>query len=384
MSRTILKLLVLVACLAALPSTAQAQADRQPFTIVVVPDTQVYVQTQAGTVFFQDQFDWVVDQRSTRNIVFVTHEGDVAQEPASVTEWNRIEQVFSTLDADDVPYGISPGNHDIASDGSAPEYDQRFGTARYVDQPWFGGNHAAEGNRSSYQLISEGGHELLFLHLRHLQPQYGDVGAVLAWADDVLRSHPDHLVFVTTHEFTDGDGEVLFPALQALIESHCNVAAVFSGHRVNGAAAGTFDDGCDRAVHHVLTNYQTFQDGGQGFLRTVQVDPLTLTAEFRVYSPTLDTSRTGPAEAFDVQLAPLIPVPGDVTCDRIVDVGDALAIAQFSVETRASAASCPLADPATQLNTAVADIDNDGSIDVGDAVLIAQCSVGLANVFCPA
>jgi len=361
---------------------AQSQQD-ETFTIAVIPDTQIYVQSDAGSQYFRDQVEWIAHEQEPRNIVFATHVGDVAQNPSSVTEFDRIESIFAVLDQAEIPYGIAPGNHDINPDGSAPEYDARFGTARYEDRSWFAGNHGAEGNRSSFQTLSVEGHDLLFLHVRHLQPEYGDVDAVLAWAAQVLQDHPDHLVFVTTHEFTEGDGSVRKPALQAVVQDSCNVVAMFSGHRLAGAAAGSFIDACGRTVHHVLTNYQGFANGGNGYLRTVEIDRLTLDAEFQVYSPSLDVNRTGPAEQFTAPLAPLELVAGDASCNRQLTVADALFVAQYAVGLRTGRVTCPLPDPMTNANIASADVNNNGVISVADALFIAQCSVGLPNVACP-
>lgn len=382
--RLVVALLAVTAMGALLPPTAAtAQVSGQPITIAVIPDTQIYVQSDAGTEFFRDQFEWIVDEQAAQNIVFVTHEGDVAQDPSSPVEWDRIESVFALLDDAAMPYGIAPGNHDINPDGSAPEYDARFGVTRFAGLPWFGNNHQPEGNRSSYQQLAVEGHKLLFLHLRHLQPQYGDVPAVLDWAGQVLADHPDHLVFVTTHEFTSGDGSVLVPALADVVEDSCNVVAVFSGHRGGEAARGTLNDACGRTVHHMLTNYQFIANGGQGFLRMVAIDPLTLQADFTVYSPTLDEFRTGADEEFTVPLAPLVPVPGDVSCDRALNIFDAVMVAQFVASLRTISTGCPLVDPQTELNGAAADTTGDGIVNVLDAVVIAQCVADLSNQLCP-
>jgi hypothetical protein len=81
---------------------------------------------------------------------------------------------------------------------------------------------------------------------------------------------------------------------------------------------------------------------------------------------------------------PLTPphTMGDVSCDSIIEVGDALMIAQSSVGLRTLSATCPLANPLTQIGPG-GDVDDDGFIDVGDALLVARCTVGLVNSFCP-
>ena len=82
--------------------------------------------------------------------------------------------------------------------------------------------------------------------------------------------------------------------------------------------------------------------------------------------------------------SPLTPgyTLGDVSCDSVADLGDALLVAQFSVGLRTESATCPLADPLTQIGPG-GDVNDDGVIDVGDALMIAQCTVGLFNTFCP-
>lgn len=379
--RTAVVLILVVALLSFIPSSAaQGPATQR---IVVVPDTQIYALSESGAAIVQAQYQWIADQAAASNTVFVTAVGDIVQNPNSITEWDRLEPGFVSLEDANLPYGIAPGNHDLVNGGGNVVFDDRFGTDRFAGAPWFGGSHAAEGNRSSYQYVSVPGHQVLFVHIRHLVATYGAIEPVLAWFDEVLTNHPDHLVFVTTHEFTDGNGSVRIPVLQDAVAEHCNVVAVFSGHRPGEAARGTFDDDCGRTVHHVLTNYQFIDNGGDGFLRTIDIDPLTLAADFAVYSPTLGQSRAGVDEAFTADLAKLIPVEGDVNCDRKTDIVDALVIAQYSVANRSNHGTCPLAVGATQLDATSGDRNGDDQVNIVDALLIAQCDVGIANVSCP-
>jgi len=70
-------------------------------------------------------------------------------------------------------------------------------------------------------------------------------------------------------------------------------------------------------------------------------------------------------------------VNGDVNCTGTRTVSDALFIAQFVVGNRDAATSCPLVDPATELNITWADVNLDGRISTLDALRVAQCTVGL-------
>lgn len=74
---------------------------------------------------------------------------------------------------------------------------------------------------------------------------------------------------------------------------------------------------------------------------------------------------------------------GDVSCDGVVNVIDALLIMQYDVQIRSASGTCPLEDYATRLNTSIGDVNADQLIDVVDALLIMQCVVQIANAFCP-
>lgn len=74
--------------------------------------------------------------------------------------------------------------------------------------------------------------------------------------------------------------------------------------------------------------------------------------------------------------------PGDVNCDGMVSVLDALSILQFTLAQRSDAGACPLADPESQLNALVGDVSADGTADIEDALWILQCVVGDSNPFC--
>jgi len=73
---------------------------------------------------------------------------------------------------------------------------------------------------------------------------------------------------------------------------------------------------------------------------------------------------------------------GDVNCDNVVNVIDALFIVQYDVGARTAMNSCSLANPATEMNFARADFNTDGSVDVIDALFVSQCDASINNDFC--
>lgn len=74
--------------LAAIPET--------DFSMIVLPDTQNYSTSYPATFSSQTQF--VVDNKDTLNIAFVTHEGDIVNTANSTTEWNNADTAMDILD----------------------------------------------------------------------------------------------------------------------------------------------------------------------------------------------------------------------------------------------------------------------------------------------
>jgi hypothetical protein len=94
---------------------------------------------------------------------------------------------------------------------------------------------------------------------------------------------------------------------------------------------------------------------------------------------------------FDQNLAPLRAAAtlgegsGDPNCDLVVNVVDALLIAQYSVGTRFDSGPCLFGQGGgqTQIDAAAADINRDAVANVIDALIVARCSVGIVSQWCP-
>ena len=78
------------------------------------------------------------------------------------------------------------------------------------------------------------------------------------------------------------------------------------------------------------------------------------------------------------------PTIGDVNCDELVDIVDALFIAQYAVDNRDAVNDCATFDPTLNISIEHGDVDGDGAIGVIDALIVAQCAVGIPAQLCPA
>ena len=170
-----------VAAVAVVVSAAAARA-AEPFEIVVLTDTE-YVVDHNNTAWwpiFPAQTQWIVDNRTQENIVFVSHVGDAPHHPTIYPdEWDRVTDAMYRLDGL-VPYAISPGNHDLED---KPGFAQRFGPAHLGGFDWFGG--ATADGLNSWQTFSAGGYEFL-----HIALAKGPSASTLTWARNVIAAKP--------------------------------------------------------------------------------------------------------------------------------------------------------------------------------------------------
>jgi len=76
---------------------------------------------------------------------------------------------------------------------------------------------------------------------------------------------------------------------------------------------------------------------------------------------------------------PLVAPNGDVTCDGVVDGADVVAILGYGVGRRVDTGTCPLANPASELNATAGDVDQDGVTGLLDALQVARIAAAGAN-----
>lgn len=267
----------------------------EDFTVVVLPDTQIY--SQSFPQIFEAQTRWIADNVGTENIVFVSHLGDIVQHPSSVVEWMRADQAMSILDGV-VPYGLLPGNNDQPS----VLYNETFPWFRFIGEPWYGGSYR-EKNDCSYQLFSGGpGLDFIIVHL-----EFCPSLDVLTWATEVLQDHPDRIGIVSTHGFIQPDGRRLADACgsteyiwDGLIANSPNVRIVLNGHTPGEGRRSDSVNG--RIVHQMVSDYQADALGGAGWLRLLRFKPSENRLSVETYSPWRNEFRTGPQSTFSLPL----------------------------------------------------------------------------------
>lgn len=260
----------------------------EPFSIILLPDTQNYAEKATYDVYAH-QTQWIVDNEQSRNIKFVIHLGDITQHDLAV-EWSVADYAHSLLDNAGIPYSMASGNHDLypSADVHAREsyFSQYFGPQRFSNKPWYGGSFDSSGE-NNYMFFNAAGLNFMVLSVEFLPRK-----DVVTWANALISAHPNHRVIIVTHchqdytgEYTTGwadgyniagrEGEDLW---QELIQRHSNVFMSVSGH-IQGVSYRLRTGLNGNDVHEILSDFQSepvLGNGtalGNGWLRELTFDP---------------------------------------------------------------------------------------------------------------
>ena len=291
------------------------------FTLVILPDTQYYSeQPDDEDNPYYHQAEWIVDNRENYDIRFVLHMGDLTNDD-ELAEWNVVHKAHAILDEAEIPYCVTPGNHDYP-DGSGPgfkrdttNYNTYFGPWRFTGEPWYGG-HMGDTNDNNYVLFEAGGMGFMVVNL-----EFAPTKDALCWADNLIMANGDRRVIIVTHcylthgaEYCEGCGtdydiagsgaHILW---EELVARHSNIFLVLSGH-INDSEYITHTGNNGNTVHEILTDYQYEEpcsvepcDGhcygadrlGNGWLRLFEFYP----SENRIYVNTV-SAEEGMGEYF--------------------------------------------------------------------------------------
>jgi len=284
-------------------------------TLVLLPDTQMY--SEQYPEIFRAQTQWIA--RHADSITFVLHQGDITNRNTE-EQWEVAAGAMRLLDGK-VPYTVCMGNHDIGTNGSTDtrntdNFNAWFPYERYRKLPAFGGAFEEGKMDNTWYTFTGGGLKWLVLSL-----EFGPRNKVLDWAAGIIAAHPKHKVIINTHAYmysdetrmspdrghhwlpqsygvgkdTGGDavnnGEEMW---DKLVSRYPNILFVFSGHVLNDGVGTLVSKGVHgNSVYQMLANYQSgvegSENGGNGFLRIIEIHPKKHTISVKTYSPYLDS-----------------------------------------------------------------------------------------------
>ncbi len=284
--------------------------DSPIFTIIPLPDTQFYTQQANGgnNSIFKAQTNWIVNNKSARNIKYLIQLGDCVQNGdnnGNPVEWQRADTSMSILEnpvttqlAHGLAYGICVGNHDQGAtgdgsgrNGSSTFYNQYFGKTRFAGRPYYGGSSDPVKNNNHFQFFSASG--MNFISISFEYDTNMDT-LVLRWADSLLKAYPTHRGIVNSHWIINSDASfgAQGQAIYNRLKNNANLHFMLCGHiNPNGEARRT-DVFNSNTVHTLLSDYQDRTNGGNGWLRIMEFRPSEDKVYVYTYSPTLNQFET--------------------------------------------------------------------------------------------
>lgn len=317
-------------------SKSVTASNAEKFTLVVLPDTQSEM-TNTPQVRWPAMVKWIVDNKASRNIKFVAQVGDLVNwDTPNHFMWVNADAGFDQLDAAGIPYAIALGNHDTAAvggknpdgtpcycSGSAAPGDAHenlrntttFNTFFPVSRfPTCRGRYAASKMDNAYHTFSAGGLNWLVVSTE-LDPRQG----ALDWVKGVVQAHPNHNVIYVTHNYlaqaADGANTAvrsggcgygdLSPAQvwTQLLSQYSNVKLVLAGHLTEQGRREDLGVHGNR-VYQMLTDWQNL---GQGWMRTIEIDPVAKSVTAKTFSPYLNQSKTDSNNEFTLQNVAFVP-----------------------------------------------------------------------------
>src|SRR5438067_1847110 len=297
--------------------SAAAHAQTSDFTVIALPDTQFYSQDHPS--IFNSQTKWIAAHKSDMNIQLVLGLGDIVNDGSSSSQFQTADAAVKVLDNGQVPYLLAIGNHDY--DSNAPKYRKTshfntyFGPARYANKIYYRGNLNGS-NENFYGIVTLGGQQFVVVMLEFIPRQ-----SALDWAASLLNANLDKPAIIVTHGYmygdntrlnkcdnadaqqyslvNDNDGDETWNKLAGRFE---NVSLVLSGHVTAGGGSGRRADlGINNnLVNQILSDYQAWTNGGNGYLRIMKFRPSLNRIEVQTYSPYLNKYLTDSKNNFNV------------------------------------------------------------------------------------
>ncbi len=274
-------------------------AAANPFSLIVLPDAQYY--TSGGgerPAIFTAQTQWCVDNKTIRNIKYVSQVGDITDDN-SISSWNNANASMSLLDATypGIPYGIVLGNHDMVTMPSL--LDTYFPASRFEGRSYYGG-HYGTNNENHFGFFDSGGLEFIVINLSNGSQVPG--ANVISWADSLLKRYAYKRGIVVNHSvvFEGNPATFTYPGrtIYNALKNNANLFMMLGGdNEGEGIREDTYNG---NTVFSLLADYQAEANGGNGWLRIIEFDPANNSIHISRYSPTLGQWKTGSDSQFDL------------------------------------------------------------------------------------
>ncbi len=215
------------------------------YSMVAIGDTQkanIYGKEDCSGINFDAIYDHIVANAEEDKMKFVFGLGDITDE-SRIWEFDKAKKNIEKLDGV-VPYSLVRGNHDYAKIADVPA---SVATTKSSFEATWGVNSGSTYNQQYFATYDDTAlhtaHKFSVGNLDYLVVvlSWAPSDEAIAWANDIVAAHPYHNVIVTTHGFTDANGEILEywsdkgknyadKIWDNFIKKHENITLVLSGH----------------------------------------------------------------------------------------------------------------------------------------------------------
>lgn len=275
----------------------------EPFTIVLIPDTQNYWPSGNEEIAY-NQSRWIVSNKNTLNIKVVIHLGDIVNTWNSQKQWIKADKMMKILDDNGIPYIALAGNHDFDNPYSNTQsrdytyFGKYFPDTRIISNQTLETKTITADGGNTYTFLTVGKNKFLIVSMEYCPSQN-----VIQEVSQAIKQNADKRVILATHAFLRSDrswtsvsgGGVCtrIPGTDdystkdiwdSVIYPNPNVFLVVSGHssgenkRIDNNTAGN-------PVEQVVIDYQSKNSGGDGMLKIITFDPEKDKIYFQTYSP---------------------------------------------------------------------------------------------------
>ncbi|MCW5844141.1 MAG: tandem-95 repeat protein, partial [Caldilinea sp.] len=255
------------------------------FTLIAIPDPQYYASTYPA--IYTAQMQWIVENKTTRNIVYAASLGDNVDVSTNATQWDRAVAAYDILATGGVPYGLVAGNHDGAP-ASTAEFNARFATRKTV-QASYGGRYGTSDFDNYYTLFEAGGMQFVAVFIEMDDGMTSASHPVLQWANSIIQMYSNRRAILVTHNLLNGGTATSFSAQGSAIfdalKGNANLFLMLGGHL--DVARRRSDAGTNgNTIYSLRSDYQSVDSQQSGYLRIMRFSPAENLIYVSTYSPT--------------------------------------------------------------------------------------------------
>ncbi|MDL2278264.1 metallophosphoesterase [Parabacteroides sp. OttesenSCG-928-G07] len=305
-------------------------ADKNSFTIPIIPDPQSYIKYDLNQPIFDLMTAWIAHHIEPLNMKTLLCTGDLVEQnlwpipnqtngnQTGEQQWKAISRSFECLD-NKLPYILCTGNHDYGyerAENRMSRFPDYFPVERNLS--WKNTLVAVAKNafgipsleNAAFEFTTDTWGKLLIISI-----EFDPRPEMIEWAKEITTSdkYKDHKVIILTHSYMGRDASLIekedylvSPALygkdiwEQLLYPSDNIVLLVCGH---ACAIDTYEGNVSfrtdknakgREISQMMFNAQTGDgkwsgNGGDGWIRLLEFMPDGKTIQVRTFSPLIGT-----------------------------------------------------------------------------------------------